>query len=787
MSILSKTLVNEFRLGLRRGRTENPQAYDVPGESGEEARKLLGQNNGIPYLITFESFLFNHLINNTKGSSGNTVPLYTFADTLSWSRGKHALKSGVEFRFGSNNAWNSNDIIPRVMLGAGVPISGIDGNAVPGLTGSDQTFSRILLADLSGSVLQINQAFSLAPDPKNIAFKDYRDLYKKYRDIRQNEWSAFFKDDWLVSPNLSLSAGLRYEYYGVPYEGHGLSAAPIGGGATILNGSIAIKPEFVGKHSPQPDKQLYQDDWNNFAPSLGLSWSIPYFGYNKTVLRAGYGISYQGGGRGLSHDVSIGLFPGVNQFAVHPASTFTNLTNISLPIPEKAPDGALLVVPLTARNDTIYAWDPNMVTPYVQNWTLEIQRETPGDSTVQVRYIGSKGTKLFAAIPQNAPDVYSTGILDAYNITREGGNAPLFDRMLMGLNVPGFGVVNGTTLRGSAALRTMANTRQQLANSNNGVRGLALFLSNTAQLTNVPGGILRNAGLPEDFIVKNPQFLEAYLHSNPGNSTYHSLQLGWTKRWSHGFSYDSTYTWSRALGESDNDWVKIYADPYNRSRDKALLSYHRTHDLKSNGTIELPFGRGRPWLGNAPMLVSRLVENWQLGAMFGITSGQPLGLAAGSTVSNIMNYPDMLTHVPKSFGEVKRVSNGVVYFDGLQQIVDPIGDRLTSQQSLNTQFNLRALTDSSGKVVFQNPAPGMIGTLGRQYFEGPGRLGFDLNLLKTVMISETKNLVIRMDALNVLNHPQFGNPSVATNNTNFGRIITAGPGRQFTLNARFNF
>jgi len=333
----------------------------------------------------------------------------------------------------------------------------------------------------------------------------------------------------------------------------------------------------------------------------------------------------------------------------------------------------------------------------------------------------------------------------------------------------------------------MANTRQQLANSNNGVRGLALFLSNTAQLTNVPGGILRNAGLPEDFIVKNPQFLEAYLHSNPGNSTYHSLQLGWTKRWSHGFSYDSTYTWSRALGESDNDWVKIYADPYNRSRDKALLSYHRTHDLKSNGTIELPFGRGRPWLGNAPMLVSRLVENWQLGAMFGITSGQPLGLAAGSTVSNIMNYPDMLTHVPKSFGEVKRVSNGVVYFDGLQQIVDPIGDRLTSQQSLNTQFNLRALTDSSGKVVFQNPAPGMIGTLGRQYFEGPGRLGFDLNLLKTVMISETKNLVIRMDALNVLNHPQFGNPSVATNNTNFGRIITAGPGRQFTLNARFNF
>ena len=52
--------------------------------------------------------------------------------------------------------------------------------------------------------------------------------------------------------------------------------------------------ELVGKNSPNPNKQLYKDDWNNFAPAVGWSWSLPWWGKDKTVLRAGYGISYTG-------------------------------------------------------------------------------------------------------------------------------------------------------------------------------------------------------------------------------------------------------------------------------------------------------------------------------------------------------------------------------------------------------------------------------------------------------------------------------------------------------------
>jgi hypothetical protein len=797
VSNLSQNIVNEFRFGLRRGRVEDYQAYDVPGKRGEEARKLLGVNNGIPYIVRANFLILQYGINDTGGSRGNTVPLYTYADTLSWTRGRHAFKSGVELRFGANNAWTSQNIIPRVQLGPfqgggpniipGIPVQGINATNMPGLDGADQGTARTLLVDLAGSVGQINQAFSMAPDPKNIVFQDYRELDRRYRDIRQNEWSAFFKDDWKIHPNLTLNLGVRYEYYGVPYESHGITAAPIGGGLAIVHGSDSITSEFVGKKSPQPDKQLFKDDWNNIGPAIGFSWSMPFLGKDKTVLRAGYGISYQGGGQGAIYDTAIGSFPGTNQFASHrEGTTYVNLSNISLPIPERFPSGSLPVVPLTARNDTIYAWDPNRVAPYIQNANVEIQRALGADLTLSVRYIGTKGTKLFGGIPQNYTNVLPNGLLDAFNITRGGGHAPLFDQMLRGLVInAGQGAVNGATVTGSAALRENTATEVNLANGN--INSFANYLNTTANFSNSVGGLLRNGGLPENFIVKNPQFLNAHLYSNPGSSSYHSMQVAFSQGLSHGFSNETTYVWSRAIGNADGDGVKAYLDHQNRSLDKSLLAIHRTHYLTSNGTFELPFGPGRPLLSNAPAFIARLVERWQLGAIFSLSSGQPLTITAGSTASGAANVPDVVGDFPKNAGKVTRVANGITYFEGLRQAPDPAKTAVTSAQGLSDSFSNLALADSQGRIILQHAAPGKIGTLGRNWFEGPGRMGLDLNLLKRVRLRENKSLELRLDAVNALNRPQFANPVIVLNNNNVGRILAASGNRQFTFNVRLNF
>jgi hypothetical protein len=194
-------------------------------------------------------------------------------------------------------------------------------------------------------------------------------------------------------------------------------------------------------------------------------------------------------------------------------------------------------------------------------------------------------------------------------------------------------------------------------------------------------------------------------------------------------------------------------------------------------------------LGNAPGIVQRLVERWQVGAIFSLSSGQPLTINA-STASihqGTADTPVIVGTFPKSTGKVTRVANGAVYFDGLQQVVDPARANVTTLQTTQSGFSNRAIADAQGNLLLVNPTPGQLGTLGQRWIEGPGTVGFDVNMIKHVRIDETKDFELRLDAINVLNRPNFGNPQLDINNTGFGRITTATGARSFVITARVNF
>ena len=187
--------------------------------------------------------------------------------------------------------------------------------------------------------------------------------------------------------------------------------------------------EFVGKNSPNSDKQIYQDDYNNFGPAIGFSWSVPWFGEGKTILRAGYGINYIGGENGILFDYTVNGAPGVNDDQQLTSATLLNLANLRLP----TPGVPLQPIGFTDRRTKgIEAFDNNFVTPYVQNWNLEIQRTLNPTLSVAVRYIGSKGTKLEGEVPINEVNVFENGILKAFNVTRSGGNAATGARSFTG-------------------------------------------------------------------------------------------------------------------------------------------------------------------------------------------------------------------------------------------------------------------------------------------------------------------------------------------------------------------
>ena len=145
---------------------------------------------------------------------------------------------------------------------------------------------------------------------------------------------------------------------------------------------------FVGKNSPNPKELLYKNDYNNFAPSVGFSYAIPWLGEGKTILRAGYGWSYTGGALKSANtivDAIAGSSPGatlINAGAgiAWTPSTYANLSNIALPIPQAPATGAAIVpvlspVPLSNHSSTLAVYSTNRINPYVQNFNFEIQRE----------------------------------------------------------------------------------------------------------------------------------------------------------------------------------------------------------------------------------------------------------------------------------------------------------------------------------------------------------------------------------------------------------------------------
>ena len=146
-------------------------------------------------------------------------------------------------------------------------------------------------------------------------------------------------------------------------------------------------------------------------------------------------------------------------------------------------------------------------------------------------------------------------------------------------------------------------------------------------------------------------------------------------------------------------------------------------------------------------------------------------------------------NLPKNTGTVAITSTpGVVtYFNGFGQITDPARAGVTTLNTTSNSNSELAITDASGNLLLVNPAPGQQSNLSKGYLRGPSAIGLDMNLSKRVNVSETKNVELRVDAINILNHPNWGAPNTNINSTSFGRITSTTGSRTFTANLRVSF
>ncbi|PYS40754.1 MAG: hypothetical protein DMG14_09510, partial [Acidobacteria bacterium] len=833
-STLTPNFLNEFRYGYRVTTLHWDSAIETPGVK-DKAFDFLPKINGYPVYI--RPVLFpNHVI-GASSDFGNTSPLTTFGDNVSWTHGAHAFKGGIEFRYAHTAGYQPTPatsqtlgLIPTITGGAGdVPVRGID--TIPSLLTNNISLAQNLLLALSGSVQSVSMRFETW-EPTDTKFIDYKesnhhtgqpdDTRGKIRENHQNEFNFFFKDDWKVSPSLTLNVGIRWDLFRVPDFRSGTgkywTRGPVDGNAGYFgisgrtfneafhNGGVVkaglTEVVLIGKDSKYPKLGLWPSDKNNFSPAVGFSWSPSFGGKDKTTVRGGYQITHLLPGNSLSWiDADVGRLPGLEFSATDSGgAVYRDLTSIVLPLAFPSTIDERVIVPVTNRSTSQTFYAPNYTTPYVQTFTLGVTRSLPASMILDVRYVGTRGVKLHSTLNYNEPDFRFNGLLNALAVTRAGGDSPLFDQMFRGLN---FGttaapLIVGQNITGSEALRRNASFRQNLANGD--FRAVANTLNTTNIGVNVPtgqtiaGATLRSSGLfPENFITANPQFSTMEMRNNSDTSTYHSMQTQLTMRPKRGITYQATWTWSRATGVAGNTptgggITATYRDFLNRHADYTVANFHRTHDFRGYGTFELPFGPGK-WLGsNSSGFMARLIEGWQFGAILNLTTGAPLNVSARNTI-NRTGTPDIVGDFPRTGNITWGSQFGNYFSQQYQRVLDPACANVPDSQPANLRLfcTNTAIADTSGKIILRNAAPGQLGSLGLNPLYGPGSWDFDANLQKRIRFAEARSLTVRLDASNILNHPTPANPNLDINSGTFGEITTKNGSRTLAGQIRFEF
>jgi hypothetical protein len=226
-------------------------------------------------------------------------------------------------------------------------------------------------------------------------------------------YAFYAQDDWRVTPNLTLNLGLRYEYDTWPVDSrnqltifyppagkfvvaqkHGqlpdLAAQPLAALAWNLFGNLMTTADAVHL----PNRTLRFPDKNNWAPRLGLAYRPPFL--KNTVFRMGYGIYYELMNGNNYSNITATSVPWIISQGVSNTLPVPTLDNHNLFAPFNAPGAA-------SPNIQPITYNPRSRVPYVQEWNVAIQRQLGRSTSVEVAYVGNKGTKLETNIPFNRP------------------------------------------------------------------------------------------------------------------------------------------------------------------------------------------------------------------------------------------------------------------------------------------------------------------------------------------------------------------------------------------------
>jgi len=769
------------------------------------------QGNSLRGLGTSDYVDFRFLSTPTAEtrSTIQSVPVTNIIDNFSWTKGKHGIAVGANWRLihqnraSDANSFSSGSTNPY-WLGGNPPNPASIGQ--PSVPGGFQNSYVIAYANMVGTVPYVGDQFNYKVSSASSASL-LADGAPISRHFSSNEYEYYLQDAWRVTPRLVLTFGIRQSLLQTPWETSGQQVAP----------TIDTHTWFQERESAALQGQIYEPNldfaptgpyygkpgfWakakDNFAPRFALAYSPN----DKTTIRLGAGIYYDHYGEALVNAFDQHGAYGISSSIGNPAGTYTAessprfTSRTSLPFSNGTPPqtATFPYAPPSGLAGFSITWglDSKLKTPYTEAFNFSVQHQFAKGWTLEADYVGNMGRHLLQSLdlaepvdyvdPGGGGDYYAAGSQLSRLVDQNAG--------AYGLNSTGTGSVAnvpaikyfedifpwmaGLDYAGESATQAIYNNEWAPYRAN---LGATTALSDLDFYGPLIGFYPAPANWQPHFW--QGQFSSLYALSTIGMSYYNAGQLVLRHPSAHGLQLDVAWTLSKSIdygsdaerstefstsgsGGSFSDILNTWRPYYNRA-----VSDFDTHQLLTVDAVYLlPFGKGRPLLGGASALANAFIGGWQLSGINRTTSGLPFSLfePGWSTDWQIESY-------------------GVV--------TGPVKTSRHFDQNGNPQFFADPDAINNGLATgspVRLPYPGEAGE--RNNFRGDGYFDIDTGVNKTWQIREYGALKFAWETYNATNTVRFDPASIGSGLTG-GNLGVAGnllvEPRRMQFSLRYDF
>ncbi|MDQ2777590.1 MAG: Plug and carboxypeptidase regulatory-like domain-containing protein [Acidobacteriota bacterium] len=549
--IFSPTVINQLRLGFNR-----QYALFDPRDIGANYPEKLGipgfeQSSGSFPSIGWGEF--TGLASNHFSEHPVVSDSYFLDDTVSWTKNKHNLKFGADLRQHRHSSYVINQ--------PGINFSSNETADPNNLQNTGDAYASFLLGQVDNANLPLNKANPL---------------------VHFNDMQFFIQDDYKVTSRLTVNVGVRGGFM-TPYVDSNNEYSIVDlKTPNPAAGNLPGTYIFAGRNGNGSELSYANSLARVLDPRIGLAWRTT----DRFVIRAGYGItSVPTGAYGAGHNVALDegytATPSVNSLNQGLTPAFI----LDQGFPQSAIQQPPFISPSLDLGQNISYWSPSTGRlASSQSWNFSTETQLMNNLTLNVSYVGQKGTHLAlnTNLNQLNPSYLSLGSLLNDSITNpavvaRGYTAPF----------PSFVTLYGAGATLGQALRPY------------------------------------------------PQYLnmQSISSDTTGDSTYHALQVSVNKRLSNGLYLLANYTWSKNISDADISiapFASTVRDQYNRSLDKVVSSNWVPHHANIAFTYALPIGRGRAFLNSG--LLSRIAGGWQLSGILTYRTGDLIGLGVSNTL-----------------------------------------------------------------------------------------------------------------------------------------------------------